>query len=200
MLPSPFHHGFITLLHIARHMTTAGSGLRHLCDWAVFVSSIPDFPGMFQKAFEETGLWEFAKQLTALCRRYLGMPGQEWSGEYPEEFMQTFMGDILDSGNFGIKRDAGHVNILLDNVNSSGKAGSSSRAGAVMRNIAAKARVIWPPCKKHRILLPAGCAYVCGQYLARVITGRRKMPGKKAFAEAGRRKNLCAQFRLFEKE
>ena len=44
LCPSDFHHGLILLLHTASHLTNEGIGLRHLCDWAVFISCefIPD--------------------------------------------------------------------------------------------------------------------------------------------------------------
>lgn len=32
MLPSPFHHGLILLIHTCHHLTGEGVGLRHLCD------------------------------------------------------------------------------------------------------------------------------------------------------------------------
>ncbi|MBQ8793557.1 MAG: nucleotidyltransferase family protein, partial [Clostridia bacterium] len=39
IVPCKFHHGLILLLHTATHLTHEGVGLRHLCDWAVFVNS-----------------------------------------------------------------------------------------------------------------------------------------------------------------
>lgn len=51
MLPSPFHHGLIILLHTCHHMTGEGIGLRHLCDWAVFVNSLSD--DEFRQLFED---------------------------------------------------------------------------------------------------------------------------------------------------
>ena len=39
-VPSTFHHGLIILLHMCHHLTGDGLGLRHLCDWAVFLNTV----------------------------------------------------------------------------------------------------------------------------------------------------------------
>lgn len=40
--PEPFYHGLIMLLHMQHHLLAEGIGLRHLCDWAVFVDRFSD--------------------------------------------------------------------------------------------------------------------------------------------------------------
>ncbi|MEG2076289.1 MAG: nucleotidyltransferase family protein, partial [Victivallaceae bacterium] len=35
--PSSFHHGLILLMHIYHHLLEEGIGLRHLCDWALWI-------------------------------------------------------------------------------------------------------------------------------------------------------------------
>lgn len=42
LVPDAFHHGLVMLLHTATHMVNTGVGLRHLCDWAVFVGKLDD--------------------------------------------------------------------------------------------------------------------------------------------------------------
>ena len=60
-VPSEFHHGLIILLHTCHHLTGSGIGLRHLCDWAVFVNSIPEnkFVDLFEEKFKNIGLWSY---------------------------------------------------------------------------------------------------------------------------------------------
>jgi hypothetical protein len=50
-LPSAFHHGFILLTHLRQHMIPVGVGLRHVCDWAVFVDSFSneEFIAIFEE-------------------------------------------------------------------------------------------------------------------------------------------------------
>ena len=101
-IPDDFHHGLIMLLHIAGHIINdSGVGLRHICDWAVFVDRI-DLT-QYQKRLEEVGLWRFACQLTALCVRYLNLEAREWTGKWDESFLDAFIDDILEAGNFGVK-------------------------------------------------------------------------------------------------
>ncbi|MBR5223437.1 MAG: nucleotidyltransferase family protein, partial [Clostridia bacterium] len=65
-VPSHFHHGVILLLHTATHLTKEGIGLRHICDWAVFVNSFSndDFVKTFEAPLKQMGLWRFAQLLT----------------------------------------------------------------------------------------------------------------------------------------
>lgn len=67
-VPCRFHHGLTLLLHTATHLINTGIGVRHLCDWAVFVESISDdeFIKLFEEKLKKTGLWRFAKLLTLL--------------------------------------------------------------------------------------------------------------------------------------
>ena len=102
--PSNFHHGLIMLLHVARHMITGGIGLRHLCDWAVFVNDLSDdFESVFKDKLQSIGLWKFAQTLTQLSSRYLGCPMQKWVGEIDEELLNVLKDDIFEGGNFGKK-------------------------------------------------------------------------------------------------
>ena len=52
-VPSTYHHGLIILLHMCHHLTGDGLGLRHLCDWAVFLNKIGEekFLELFEKTF-----------------------------------------------------------------------------------------------------------------------------------------------------
>lgn len=46
-----FHHGLVMLLHLFSHLTGARIGIRHLCDWALFLNSIEEKE--FLKLFQE---------------------------------------------------------------------------------------------------------------------------------------------------
>ena len=84
--PSPFHHGLIMLLHVARHMVTGGIGLRHFCDWAVFVDKVSDyFTSMFEDKLKRVGLWRFAQILTQFFTAYLGLSQQDWEVYYQQK-------------------------------------------------------------------------------------------------------------------
>ena len=60
LVPSDFYHGIILLLHTANHLTHEGVGLRHLCDWAVFVNgfSNEEFVNLFEIPLKEMK-WDY---------------------------------------------------------------------------------------------------------------------------------------------
>ena len=102
--PSQFHHGLVMLLHVARHMITGGIGLRHFCDWAVFVDKVgKDFVSLFEDKLKQVGLWRFAQIMTQFCTTYLGLPQQEWAGIAEKQLLAELKDDVFASGNFGHK-------------------------------------------------------------------------------------------------
>ena len=102
--PSPFHHGLIMLLHVARHMITGGIGLRHFCDWAVFVERIgDDFPKLFMDKLKAVGLWRFAQIMTQYCVEYLGCNAKPWTGKIEHDLLNNLKNDVFAGGNFGHK-------------------------------------------------------------------------------------------------
>ena len=105
MLPDTFHHGMILLLHTLSHMMQEGIGLRHLCDWAVFASSLSDeaFTALFETKLKACGLWRFAQLLSLCAVRYLGAPARAWQGAAEDALLQNMMCDIMSAGNFGEK-------------------------------------------------------------------------------------------------
>ena len=102
--PSQFHHGLIMILHIARHMITGGIGLRHFCDWAVFVEKLGDkFPDIFELKLREVGLWKFAQVITQFCVEYLGCSSIIWLENADKNLLDSLLEDVFAGGNFGKK-------------------------------------------------------------------------------------------------
>jgi hypothetical protein len=188
-IPDAFHHGLVLLLHTASHLLSEGVGLRHLCDWAVFVNHFTDaqFVDLFQDKLEAYGLWRFAQLLSLTSVQYLKLPYRSWMGEADQTVLEQLMADIMDSGNFGHKdedrrhqikyisnRDTRTVderNVLVqiwDNIGRKAKANHTSR-GAVITD-----------------------------YLVKVLKGERKLDGKSTLASAAERKKLYSELHLFE--
>lgn len=89
------------LAHMEHHLATSGIGLRQLCDWAVTVNAMRDvFSEENLSVLEECGLLWFAKIVTRLCERYLGLGSCIWSQDASEELVDALIEDILDGGNF----------------------------------------------------------------------------------------------------
>lgn len=203
MQASVFHHGIILLLHTAEHMLNTGIGLRHLCDWAVFAASFSneEFRDLFEEKLKDAGLWRFAQLLSLTSAKFLSAPKLPWMGEAEDELLTGVMEDVLDAGNFGVK-DSERINqakLLTDRSSRSVK-----RSGALRQFIKAmteKAHFEWPPCKKHKILLPVGWGYISVRHVARIRRGERpQMHLKSMFAGAKKRRRIYQEFRLFSDE
>lgn len=202
MAASPFHHGLIMLVHVARHMVTGGIGLRHLCDWSVYVSQIgEDFPPLFRDKLRRVGLWRFAQLLTQLSVAYLGCPEQNWVGEIGPDILSDLILDVFAGGNFGQKnpqrRDASRF------LTSRDKGGVNDDSVAKQSLLSANeiVRRHWPAAKKCPLLYPAGWVFFGGRYLVRMIGGKReKIPVKDLLEDAGGRRVLYRQLKLYEEE
>lgn len=203
MVPSPFHHGLIMLLHTASHLINTGVGLRHLCDWAVFVDKFSDeeFCEMFEEKLKSIGMWRFAQILTQLSSRYLGMPSKGWCGHSDEEYLESLMCDIFKGGNFGIK-DSNRINQAKLITNShKASVDETHLLVQLFRTMNEKARIAMPIVKKVPVLLPIGWIYAGGRHLVRIQNGTRpKIDVNDMVKGATERREIYKEFRLFERE
>ena len=183
VVPDDLHHGLVMLLHVAGHMVNGGGvGLRHLCDWAVYAGRSD--VGSFRQELEHVGLWTFARQLTAVSTRYLGLPDRSWAGEWDGAFLCALIEDVLGAGNFG-RREVGRSGALA--------ASRTSLASVVAERTRRRF-----PVAENRLLLPLLVPAYLANFGYGVVTGRRK-PVKPSTIAAGReRDELYRQFRLFE--
>ena len=200
MSPTPFHHGLVMLLHVARHMVTGGIGLRHLCDWAVFVDRIgDDFLGIFEDKLKNVGLWRFAQLLTQLSVVYIKCPKQSWMGELEYELLDALKDDLFAAGNFGHKDS---------NRADEAKFITSRRKGGVNDDSVLKQSILsaneivrkhWKFADKIPIMYPAGWAFFGGRYAIRSIMGKRKKINVNDLAKSAKtRKEIYQQIRLYK--
>lgn len=207
LVPDPYHHGLILLLHTASHLTSEGVGLRHLCDWVVFASSLNDseFRELFEKKLKSFGLWRFAQVLTLLGIRYLGAPKRVWALEALESHkvddvtLQGLMNDILSGGNFGKKdmnryREIKYISDRGDNTVSSGGVLTQG-----FKTLNKKVFADYKTIDKHRVLLPLGYIAEGGKYIGLLLSGKRKSSGtKQMLKEAAERKRIYSSLNLFK--
>ena len=203
MLPTAFHHGLVMLLHVAGHLINTGIGLRHLCDWAVFVAKFSDeeFCEMFEDKLKAVGLWRFAQLLTQLSVKYLHCPAKEWCGVGDDDYLEMMMVDIMNGGNFGVK-DKNRINQakLMTNTGK-GNVDDTSLLKQLFLTMNEKARRGMPITTKVPLLLPIGWIYVGGRHLVRIAQGRRpSIDVADMIAGATERKEIYKEFRLFEAE
>ena len=197
-VPSDFHHGLIILMHTAHHMTSGGIGLRQLCDWAVFVSSLSDeaFVSLFEEKLRKAGLWHFACVITNVCRKYLGCPGCEWAGREDEELCLEIINDIFNAGNFGQKDEKRSQESLLISGGKKKKKSLLSQLFASMNSIVYQK---WGITRKLKFLLPIGWLFFGGRYIVRMLMGKRpKIHAVEARNEAKERMEIYDKLNLYE--
>ena len=199
-LPDPFHHGLILLLHTAHHLTYSGIGLRHLCDWAVFVADASKdkaFWVRFTAALGALGIRRLAAALTDISTRYLGCPAPQNTEETDEALSDALLSDLFSGGNLGQKDVSRSRQAYLIT------SGTESRS-KLRRMFSVLTDMIWqkwPISKRIRILVPVGWAYFGLRYLIRAALGKR--PGlyiKASLRGAQARTSLYDHLRLYEPE
>ena len=203
-VPDKFHHGLVLLLHTAHHLTGEGIGLRHLCDWAVFVNSFSngEFENLFRTKLRKAGLWNFARLLTQLSVVYLGLPRQDWAmTDVDEEFLKQMIIDIFSGGNFGIKDNTRkHEAIIISSRGKNG-VGNSSLQKQFIKTVNDIIYLKWPLSKKHKILLPFGWLFFGIRSGIRIITGKRERVNvTSTVSGAKKRRDIYKEFHLYETE
>ena len=198
--PSHFHHGLVMLLHVARHMVTGGIGLRHFCDWAVFVDEVSDdFAEMFEDKLKRVGLWRFAQILTQFCTAYLGLSSQAWAGEVDKKLLSDLKDDVFAGGNFGHKdlSRADEAKFIT-----SRKKGTVNNDSAIKQAVLSANEIVrkhWRFADKVPVVYPVGWVFFGGRYALRSAIGKRNKVKVRALVEgAEKRKNIYQSLRLFE--
>ena len=165
------YHCIIMLLHMKRHMTSSGMGLRHLCDWAVFVNnfSSEDFVSRFKPLIDENGLWRFAQVLSQSCEKFLGIAHKEWFGEVEDELCANLTEYIFSTGNFGSK-GVNFSDLFIKNTGDM----SSDASRQVMTSIKKIVISHWPSAEKNPLVMAVGMVFFPMRYLFRSLIGKRK--------------------------
>ncbi len=200
---SEFHHGLIILLHLCHHLTGEGIGLRHLCDWAMFISSMSDdaFRDIFENKFKELGLWQFASVITCICADYLGCPCGNKADKIQTQLAEDIISDIFSGGNFGQKNADRSLEIHL--ISSKSEEGIEKNSMLKQMFVSANKIVYtnWKITRRLKFLLPFGWFFFGLRYVIRSIFGKRpKIRIKEITNEASERKKLYAKLHLFEEE
>ena len=215
-IPDKFHHGLIMLLHMISHMTSEGFGLRHLCDWAVFVNSFnsdefrktfvnsfnsDEFRKTFESKLKSYGIWKFAQTLTLVSQRYLGLPEKEWATnpEITDELLEEFIVDILNGGNFG-KKDMNRYRETKYISNRGERTVDNKNVFMqLFGTLNQKTYYDYKWIKKCKVFLPIGWIAEGGKYVGLLVSGKRKSKNTSAMLkEAAKRKDIYSQMKLFE--
>lgn len=199
IIPDDFHHALIMLIHMQHHLLAEGIGLRHLCDWAVFVNQFKEdeFEEKFKEPFEDMGLWTFAQILSHTAEMYIGLPHQKWMS-IDDEISTSLMFDILSGGDFGVKDKQRQYEGMF--ISDRGKDGvDHHRIYQVCKVLNSVVYTHWPIVKKLKFLLPFGWIYFSFRRFFLIFTGKRKSVNLiKAFSSSAQRKSLYSKLKLFK--
>ena len=202
VMPSPFHHGLIMLLHMSHHMTGEGIGLRHLCDWAVFENRFPDeeFRLLFEDKLRKAGLWTFACVLTGIAVKYLKADEKEWA-ESDGVVVDALLEDIFCGGNFGIKDSSRKMQTVLISNRGKNGVGKKTMFSQFIESINRIIYLKWPSSKKNKLLLPVGWVYFGGRRFIRELFGKREKTDIRQVIDLSQNRiELYKKLHLFERE
>ena len=200
--PSVFHHGIVLLLHTISHTTTTGIGLRHLCDWLVFVNSMPEnvFTELFLDAIREMRILTFAQALTRVGTLYFGCPERQWCIEADEKLCADLLEDIISGGNFGRKEKHRGSQAMLFRNRDTRKVSHSDTLQNIAASVKKRAETDYPVCTSVPVLSPFIWCLVVIQYLVRVAQGKKySMLDRDHISEALWRQSIYEELKLFEK-
>jgi hypothetical protein len=201
--PSNFHHGIIILLHTLSHMTSTGIGLRHLCDWLVFVKAFSDeeFMGLFERPLKKLGLWKFAQVLTGIGIYFFGSEHYSWCAGVDDKYCEAILEDIIQGGNFGSKDyESRKIQAKLIRNTDTRKIKGKSVVRNVLANVNSKAKTAFPLAKKCPLLLPLGWMRVVWDYIKWSHSSKGRKVNLEDYSCAVNRQKLYSELRLFEPE
>lgn len=187
------------LAHMEQHLATSGIGLRQVCDWAVTVDALRDcFDGETLALLERCGLLQFAKIMTRLCEKYLGLPPCAWSAEAPDALVDAMLADILVGGNFQAQAaERPFTEVLMDAYDVAGK-GKTCIMRNYVRFLQKHIRKKYP-WAKSRLWIPAFGIFLPARWCVRVLLGKRKKVNlTHAVGTAREREKLLREMKLYQ--
>ncbi len=198
--PSVFHHGFIMLPQLQHHLMHEGVGLRHFCDWAIFVNSFSndEFLEIFEISLKRVGLFRLAQLLSLGAVRHLGMDYRAWMGvDY--DTAEEILSDIICGGNFGIKdKQRAYEGFFIADRGTGEVKGNPIRRLFASLNYIVKSH--WRAAKKFPLIYPVGWVYFSTRYLILIVLGKRRINIIQTYKRSRSRKEKYSKIKAYEPE
>lgn len=168
-----YENGLVLLGHIMQHLNDSGIGFRQIIDWMMFVHNNLDDSSWnyyFKPLAVEAGLEKLAIIVTAMCKKWLGLPDEiTWCNNSNDDLLDQLFVRILTDGNFG--QDRAPIENIRKSIREEGFFKYLQRAG--MLN--------WILAQKYKIFRPFAWLY---QIFRFACSGTLRMiRGKKVFIE-----------------
>lgn len=191
------------LLHMQQHMKASGIGLRHLCDFVMYLAWLdPDaWARDVAPVLIRAGLFRFAQALAKTGVLWLGLPAAHvpWCLDVREDVCRALLTEFLRSGNFGVK-DAGHRASAVLASDKSGQRISRFLPLTLIRNINLAARKHYPITRTFPLILPIFWVYLPMNYLWGEMKKGRKLQIKQTISASQERRKLFASLGIFDGE
>ena len=191
-----FAHSVILILHIINHLQQGGIGLRHICDFSVFLNS-DDFKNNYDEIislYKKGGIYKTAQVLAKICSTYFASPEYDFTDSADEELVSLLFDDIIDSGNFGVLNKETYYGSNVFTLN-------KTENRNIFKSIFSFCKNSWPPCKEYKILLPVAPFVVGIRYFFRAFSGRRPKINPLKFTKTSvKRAQLYKNLNFFEEE
>ena len=104
-LPEPNYNAIFLIIHMMRHLTSGGIGLRQCCDWTMFMHSHRGQldEELIATKLHELGLEKAWNSIATLSINYLGMPSNEIIAftRREDKTAAKMLAIIFETGNFG---------------------------------------------------------------------------------------------------
>ena len=163
----PVRNGLMLLLHIAGHMQS-GIGIRHLLDWAVYVSHFVDnlfWEKKLRRICQKYHVDKLAIVLTRISQVYFGI-GHEitWCMSADMDVCDSLLSYMVEQGNFGQKAgdDDSAVRFLTD----------SQGPVRLLQRIDKSSKYSMPIVLRYPVLRPIGWCFQILRYLYKGIKRR----------------------------
>lgn len=174
-IPDPYHHAIINLLHMYKHYISGGIGLRHLCDWAVFVAS-KDYDAVAGKLLEFTDklhLTHLCQMFSQISVKYLGIENKDSFGRFDEQLCRELMDNVMQLGNFG-RKGLNYKPGIISLFNAQVLDRKDNYISTFFSSIKSHVCLHWPKAEHNVFLLVIGAVFFSLRYLFRSIMGKRK--------------------------
>ncbi len=168
-VPSAYYHGLIMLLHIYKHMFF-GVGLRHICDWAVFIKSAEAkkiYADLYNAA-KNYSLSGLLKTLTDVSSLYINTTKIKYFGSEDTKLSKEFIEIVMSGGNFGEKYE-NKVWTMFVNHSYKNQSLIKRMYTAVKGNVHAR----MPKTKKNKFLFVLGFISTPFYYAFMYLTGKK---------------------------
>lgn len=186
-------HSLILILHIINHIQKGGIGLRHICDFAVFMSS-NDFKNNYNdiiNTYESGGILKIASVIGSISNKYLGSPYYDFLNNVDEQLVETFLNDVMRSGNFGV--------LSRDLYQSSDLFTLNGTENNFLKKFVTFLKRHWKLCDKYKILLPIAPFYIPFRSVFNMIRGKRPKVNVLKFTKSGlERSKLYKNLEIFK--